>query len=154
MQVLFLDVDGVLVTETSARYFRWLRRTDPNSDEHMRKWCPLATNNLRILMARIPKMKIVLSSCWRMGRTPEQCSELLSEQGLDGGRCIGRTGYAFDGRVRGDEIQEWLDAHPEVEKFAILDDDSDMAHLMDHLVQTDERIGLTLNDNDKIARMF
>lgn len=28
--------------------------------------------------------------------------------------------------VRGHEIQAWLDKHPEVEKYAILDDDSDM----------------------------
>ena len=28
--------------------------------------------------------------------------------------------------VRGHEIQEWLDKHPEVTRYAILDDDSDM----------------------------
>lgn len=154
MKVLFLDVDGVLVTEASARYYRWLRRNKQEDDSSFRKWCPIATNNLRTLMARVPKMKIVLSSSWRHGRTPMQCSELLTARGLDGSCCIGRTGESIDGRVRGDEIQEWLSEHPEVTKFAILDDDDDMGHLWMKLVLTDSRVGITLNDNDKIAELL
>jgi hypothetical protein len=37
---------------------------------------------------------------------------------------------------RGHEIADWLDRHPEVRGFVILDDDGDMAHLKDSLVQT------------------
>jgi len=44
---------------------------------------------------------------------------------------------------RGHEIQAWLDSHPEVTKFIILDDDSDMEHLMPHLVKTKNSEGFT-----------
>jgi Swiss Army Knife RNA repair-like protein len=154
MKVLFLDVDGVLITEASARYYRWLHRNQPECDKGWRVWCPIATNNLRTLMARIPDMKIVLSSCWRTGRTTEECADLLTEQGLAGSRLIGRTGHSEVGKVRGDEIQEWLDQNPYVSHFAIVDDDSDMAHLATHLVQTDFRVGLTLPHNDEIVRLL
>jgi hypothetical protein len=45
--------------------------------------------------------------------------------------------------VRGLEIQDWLDNHPGVTDFVILDDSSDMAHLMPKLIQTDDATGLT-----------
>ena len=47
---------------------------------------------------------------------------------------------------RGNEIQKWLDNNKEkynIEKFIILDDDFDMAHLKDRLVQTTWEQGLT-----------
>ena len=64
------------------------------------------------------------------------------------------TGYRFGkgektacivGAIRGNEIQQWLDIHKEydVEDFIILDDDSDMEHLIDHLIQTDSILGIT-----------
>ena len=46
-------------------------------------------------------------------------------------------------RHRGTEIQMWLDAHPEVENYVILDDDTDMLdNQSDHFVQTSYEEGL------------
>jgi hypothetical protein len=45
-------------------------------------------------------------------------------------------------RCRGNEIQAWLDAVPVVKTFAILDDDSDMGHLLPFLVRTSGQTGL------------
>lgn len=43
-----------------------------------------------------------------------------------------------ESRHRGTEIQMWLDKHPEVENYVILDDDNDMSDSqLEHLVQTD-----------------
>ena len=51
--------------------------------------------------------------------------------------------------IRGDEIQEWLDEHPEVEKYAIIDDDDDMLpEQEENFFQTDFQTGLT----DEIAK--
>jgi hypothetical protein len=50
---------------------------------------------------------------------------------------------------RGLEIQEWLDAHPEVERFVILDDECDMAHLEPFMVKTKFDCGLTEQDAEK-----
>lgn len=46
--------------------------------------------------------------------------------------------HRFDlDKVRGDEIAEWLSRHPEVTKYAIIDDDSDMLpEQMPHFVHT------------------
>ena len=46
-------------------------------------------------------------------------------------------------KVRGDEIHEWLELHPEVTRFVILDDDSDMKHLLPYLLRTHPCEGLT-----------
>ena len=56
------------------------------------------------------------------------------------------------GKKRGIEIQTWLDENPGVEKFIILDDDSDMVHLMPHLLQTDGEFGLTNEIADKAIK--
>ena len=57
---------------------------------------------------------------------------------------------------RGLEIQKWLDDNPQGENvvFVILDDDSDMEHLMDRLVQTDHEFGLTQEDAGKAILML
>lgn len=154
MRVLFLDVDGVLITEASARYYRWLNRLDPESDKGWRRWCPIAANNLRFLLETLPDLQIVLSSCWRLGLTVAECGDLLEENGLDRVRLVARTGEMVFGQPRGIEIQLWLNEHPEVTEFAILDDDSDMAHLKDHLFQTEFRVGLTLPIVSQIIGYF
>jgi hypothetical protein len=154
MKILFLDIDGVLITEASARYYRWLDKDAPESDKGWRTWCPIATNNLRILLDRVPDLQIVLSSSWRTGRTIKECADLLEENDIDRTRMVGRTGATVDSQPRGIEIQLWLDEHPEVIRFAILDDDSDMAHLMDRLFKTEFSVGLTLPSVQDIYRHF
>jgi hypothetical protein len=53
---------------------------------------------------------------------------------------------------RGVEIAEWLDDHPEVTHFVILDDDQDMEDLMDHLILIDPEVGLTDADADEVIK--
>jgi hypothetical protein len=53
---------------------------------------------------------------------------------------------------RGVEIQAWLDDHPRVQRFVILDDLAGMAHLSGHLVQTESRTGLTQELADEVVR--
>lgn len=52
---------------------------------------------------------------------------------------------------RGHEIQRWLSEHPEVTSFAILDDDTDMAHLYDRLVLTDCEDGLQAEHVERLV---
>lgn len=48
----------------------------------------------------------------------------------------GITPWSKD-RHRGSEIKEWLDAHPEVTNYVIIDDDNDMLDEQEpHFVQT------------------
>jgi hypothetical protein len=59
--------------------------------------------------------------------------------------------YGHIDRVfRGHEIDLWLRKHPEVERFVILDDCSDMAMHTNRLVQTDCQEGL-LDEHVELA---
>jgi hypothetical protein len=71
-----------------------------------------------------------------------ECKRALDKNGIDSSRVIDLTGNEPEGR--GKEIQDWLDEHPEVTNYVILDDEtSDMPKLLDRVVKPDRYIGLT-----------
>lgn len=110
MKVIFLDVDGVLNTHDSPGRF------------------PINRNRLRQLerIVKVTGAVIVLSSTWRkLDYTFERLNKKLKYRGM---MIHSRTttDYFKERQVRGDEIQLWLDEHPEVTNYVILDDDSDM----------------------------
>ena len=136
MKIIFLDIDGVLNNYDTL--------TDENWNE--RKWEP----NLVEMLKRIIKetgAEIVLSSTWR--RIESYCDIIKNDMKIN---YIGKTPVLW--KKRGIEIQTWLDENPGVEKFVILDDDSDMVHLMDHLLQTDGEFGLTEEIADEAIEML
>lgn len=128
MKVLFLDVDGVL---------NIFRDYETIGNDIM-----FFKINRRCLerLHRIIKdtgCKLVLSSSWRVLRDGRKTLEKIGEL-----KFIGETDD--DGIHRGKQIKRWLDAHPEVENFCILDDDGDMLLSQQaHFVQTDPEFGLT-----------
>jgi hypothetical protein len=85
--------------------------------------------------------KVVISSSWRYGRTVERLQELLTKRDFVG-EVIDKTVdcvlhkelYVAD--ERGHEIREWLNRHPEVKSFVVLDDDNDMATVADRHIKT------------------
>jgi len=104
--------------------------------------------------------KICISSTWKHHfgikgyvSTPEKWEDALVKLGFKRGTYVGITG---DRRtLRGDEIKDWLDKHPEVEDYAILDDDSDM--LPEQFMKfhhTDPWFGLNPNHLYRIERQF
>lgn len=117
-RVLFLDIDGVVLSGTA------LRETGDN-----RYLPPAAIALVNEVLDRTGAV-VVVSSTWRMYK---DCREILARAGLtrlheDWATPTGRqmVGPLILGRTRGSEIQDWLDRHPEVERYAIIDDDSDM----------------------------
>lgn len=84
--------------------------------------------------------KVVVTSTWRTRKDYDKC---LYRAGFKG-EVIGRTDWLSITKGRGLEIQKWLDDHKDlkIEDFIILDDDADMCHLMDHLIQTNSYDGL------------
>jgi hypothetical protein len=112
MKVLFLDVDGVLnrqslltvVAETFAL-------------------CPIACARLKTLIARTGA-RIVLSSSWRIS---EPHVAFLHKHGvLDEAHEDWHTKELPGDPERGYEILEWLSRHPEVTRYAIVDDNDDI----------------------------
>jgi hypothetical protein len=57
--------------------------------------------------------------------------------------------------VRGCEIQAWLELHPEVDRYAILDDDTDfLEHQLPNFFHTSPYTGITQQLADKIVAHF
>jgi hypothetical protein len=143
MKVLFLDIDGVLnstdfLQRKAARNGGRVIGTD-----HID---PDAVSRLNTIIA-MTDCKVVVSSVWRFNKTPDELYLHLRKHGFVG-EVIGSTPQnAKKGYERGHEIQEWLDTvgqqfEEPVECFVILDDDSDMVHLLHRLVKTKFANGL------------
>jgi hypothetical protein len=164
VRVIFLDIDGVLNSESyvlklEAKH-RQLGHTDPaprcDCFKLYRQIDPDAIARLNRLVA-VTEAKIVISSTWRKLFDPPELRRTLEEHGLvaeivgetpDGAndpelRASLRDDQLAQHRVfRGNEIDHWLKRHPEVDRFVILDDGSDMLMHKNRLVQTDCEDGL------------
>lgn len=120
MKVIFLDFDGVLNSHQSAVF--WHHRRSQKSD--LIESCPIALSNVEELIRRIPDLKVVITSSWRLGEDLNGLKNLLESSEFIADAIIGST-ESFS-NTRGDEIEKWLKEHPEVINYAILDDDNDM----------------------------
>jgi len=141
MRVLFLDIDGVL-NHAGCMPLRKERGFDPVC-------CGLVE-----MICDATDCRIVISSTWRIGETLESLVPKLKNLGLAcTARVIGMTPNlrhaqfrdeegVLRERERVDEISAWLAEHPEVERFAILDDDNDMRGVRHRLVLTSWARGL------------
>jgi hypothetical protein len=103
--------------------------------------------------------KICISSVWKnhFGDAecvlPDRWELALTKLGFKPGTFVGITGRRM--KCRGEEIKEWLDNHPEVEDYAILDDDSDMLpNQMSKYHQCDPWFGMSPNHLYRIKRKF
>jgi hypothetical protein len=138
MKVIFLDIDGVL---NSGDNMRALHRLKVNHgigetrDQHGQLFDDRCVNFLDCII-RETGAKLVISSTWRRAGL-DKMKSMWNDRGLPG-EVIDITPTTQDpeiceryfqpGADRGYEIQEWLENHPEVEQYVILDDDSDMLH--------------------------
>ena len=146
--VLFLDVDGVLNRVGTCE-----RSPHGTYGVEMEK-----VKMLRDIVAATG-CKIVVSSTWRkyddlMAYLREQIGGGVSSQIIGETPVLDRRTASgiHVAKVRGDEIQAWLDENPEVKRIVILDDDSDMAHLAPHLVKTNGRKGLSAEIAETVIR--
>lgn len=106
-------------------------------------------------------IKICISSTWKHHFGDKQY-RLKSEQWEDALVLLGFNKDTFVGitpnkpsRVRGEEIKAWLDNHPEVDDYAILDDDSDMLpEQMSKFHHCDSWFGMSPNHLYRIKRQF
>lgn len=148
MKLIFLDVDGVFVTEKFVRK-EFARTGKPQG----RTFDPEAVAECdRILAAT--GADIVVSSVWRMGRSLDELDQLFKDQGFKNARIVGKTGITSHG-VRGREIQDYLNTLSiQPDKFAIIDDDSDMEHLTPLLFKTSWVTGLTPQIADKVIEFL
>jgi hypothetical protein len=106
-------------------------------------------------------VKICISSTWKhhfgdkeYRLKSEQCGDALKLLGFKTGTFVGITPNK-PSRIRGEEIKAWLDNHPEVVDYAILDDDSDMLpEQMKKFHHCDGWFGMSPNHLYRIERQF
>lgn len=140
MKILFLDIDGVVNCVTTAQRHRGVIGIDPY---------------MALLVDRIIQAtgcEVVLSSTWRL--FPESRKEVEKQvcKFIDVTKSMPLIGGA-EMHERGKEVEEWLSRHPQVERYAILDDGTDF---MPHqpLFKTMWSTGLTQEiANDVISHL-
>jgi hypothetical protein len=157
MKVLFLDIDGVLNYDDldyNPQYQLWFGGDVP--------FCSYSLDILRLIVETFG-YKIVLSTSWRYGfdqeselKLGDNCDRLVIK------RALGAYGldwiditpdlWGQPGFNRGKEIMAWLNVHPEVTSYIILDDmgNSQFPTCKENLIRTDHKRGLTYHEYKKI----
>ena len=147
-KVIFLDFDGVLLTDQSAR-----QQVDQGLtvDNYLRTvvFDTACVQNLLELIDQ-SSASVVLSTSWAMGTAWSEISTCLMRNGVDPSLVWewddpSDRNYMTPRRFnssRAHEIQSWISLHAEVEHWVALDDDISIAGLAPHAVVTDPRRGL------------
>lgn len=161
---LFLDIDGVLNTMSYSNYL--IDHDEDDVDEDGALFDPKAVTNLANIINKIPDVKIIISSTWRL-RGWEWMNRLWVKRQLP------ETIYSFTPVLevvcfvdiinrkdttsvypigtRGLEINEWLrnnaSLNPFSYKYVILDDDKDLLlRQQANFIHTDPYYGITKDD--------
>lgn len=146
-KIIFLDIDGVLCSMRSAAANNGYPAA--LNAMHWDKFDQVAINLLQQAV-RETGASVVLSSNWRSD---------VNTQALEW-----RLGIRIDGvtrpdssslEIRGAQIHDWLIEHPEVERYAILDDEEDMLpSQMDKLCRTSKRNGFLIGHYDELCELL
>jgi len=153
MNIIFLDIDGVLNTHNYL--VKQVEQDGIGSYQAQFNFCPESLKNLKQIIEETDS-KIVISSTWRISfkcayDDPHRkfWKAIMANLHAIGvyKRVIGIT-PSCESRIRGDEIAEWLKLNP-TDNFVIIDDDSDMGELINHLAQCNGANGITEDVRDK-----
>jgi len=116
MNVIFLDIDGVLRTDKSDRFWSKVLNQDIPTSIFDRKLSPTSIKILNEIIL-ITDAKVVITSMWRTVYDLDKLKSIFKDSGFKG-EIVGETnqfGY------RGEEIQEWLDTNY-INKYVVVDD--------------------------------
>lgn len=152
MKVLFLDYDGVI------NYFTEHYSTPVKMVGDILTMAePELVYRVNLIQDRTG-CEIVLSSSWRHQpdwREAMKASGIFKPLLDRTPRYSSATKYGIESDMlcRGHNIQDWLDEHPEVTRYAILDDSSDMlASQLPNFFRTDVTKGLTQEIADAVEK--
>ena len=151
MKVIFLDFDGVLNSEASFRFEQ--RRKSPRIQD---KLSEVACSNLQYILEQDSDVKLVISSDWRKYHSLVELDNILHSYGVQGARIIGFTPAKMSSS-RSSEIRMFLDDHPNITKFVVIDDDDSVLSIQDprgHIFLTDSSDGLLFKQARQIAKIF
>ena len=132
-KVLFLDIDGVCNSEQT-------HTKDPSAYFPIDKYLAFLIGKIQL----DTNCEVVLSSSWRHHKPSiEEIEKRIVK--------ISDITTKEHKEIRGYEIETWLEDHPEVTKYAILDDDDDMLEKQKpNFFKTSWKIGITKEIADSI----
>jgi hypothetical protein len=147
VKVLFLDIDGVLNSQRSCIAFGGFPHEVTGF--HREMFDEVALRLIRGIVKQADA-KVVLSSSWRITHAYDYVGKHLELPIIDA------TPTRWEpGQVRGHEIAAWLEAHPEVESYVIVDDDPDMLpEQMERFVHTNNFNGFEWAHAARMAELF
>lgn len=166
-KVIFLDFDGVLNTENyQAQLYR---DGKPQWDDFGQVFDPEAIENLKMVLDAVPDALLVINSSWKLegfgkmkelwkkrglpgqihGITPDYVPDLLNIDLEDYDNIAMLAG-------KGNEVKQWLENNaPEGCLYVIIDDVPDFLPEQEaHLVCTDPRVGITMEDAVKAISLL
>jgi hypothetical protein len=158
---LFLDIDGVLNTIRFSNYL--IDHDEDEVDEDGALFDPEAVNNLACIIEKVPDLKIIISSTWRL-KGWEWMNRLWVKRQLPGAiysftpvlevvcfvdkikRKDSTSVYPYGTRAL--EVNEWLRLYAGQNsltyKYVILDDVNDFLVMQqEHVIITDPNFGIT-----------
>ena len=137
MKIIFLDIDGVMNSQT---YYRSIKVKSKDWD----RFDPIAVKLLKMLLEEF-EAKIVITSSWRFGAIDILINE-LSKTGLKKYLYKDWKTPQLYGYKRGDEIQKWLEKHLEVNNYIIIDDEE---NILDNQLRYFIKTNMTFGFNDE-----
>ena len=150
--IIFLDFDGVVETIYWEKDNNGIWSFNTRKTDHSELNNKQAIGWLNELYKKV-SYDIVVSSTWRINKPVKELQDLLVNSGFNPEiKVIGKTPVLY--QQRGMEIQEWINIHEFKGKFIIIDDDSDMCHLLPLLVRCDCQLGFTIYDYQKALRLL
>lgn len=145
MKAIFLDFDGVITIPP-----KWYLKAD----------------KIKLVKKIVDETeaKIVVSSSWRMETVEETINKMIGRPK----RCPHNkmlnwfidnlydvTSWIGLGEGRGGQIQKYLNEHPEIENYVIIDDDGDMLDSqLYHFVQTNFEDGITETEVNRAIKVL
>lgn len=152
MNVIFLDIDGVLNNENHAIQLIELLGREQYFQLHRDLGeMPFDYRSVKLLQQLVKETgaEIVLSSTWRI--SPKHIEFFEKYTGLKVAGKTPRLPYF----IRGQEIAQYLYKHREIVNYVIIDDDSDMLkEQKEHFVKVDAKKGFTKDEFIKCERIL
>lgn len=151
MKVIFLDFDGVLNSEASVRMEQ--RKKTPRIMDRLSE---VACSNLQYILEQDSSVKLVISSDWRKYHSLVELDNILHSYGVHNARILGFTPAKMSSS-RASEIRMFLDEHPNITKFVVIDDNESVLGVEDprgHIFLTDPSDGLLFKQARQIAKIF
>ncbi len=159
MKIIFLDIDGVLNSDS------WYKSINP--EERLNPDIHFDPRNIQLLNKLVLKTgaKIVLSSTWRIRYSLAEMQNILKTKGAN----IEIVDFTpdltskDDSFTRGNEILKWCKENEKVigckyskyKTYAIIDDNDDMLYWQrNNFFQTDRYVGLTPSVVQKIIKFL